>query len=80
MSEKLEHALAAQLAKVVRPIDGIAGLSDYETACELRRAREVIRQMRWARHSYRWANPEAMEWEHPADPTEDVTMAPEDWK
>lgn len=42
-------------------------------------ARECLRQMRWARHSYRWASPENTIWNNGMDSTEDVTLAPDHW-
>ena len=45
----------------------------------LRIADEVMRQMRWSRHEYRWASPETMEWDNGMDPTEDPTLAPPGW-
>ena len=45
----------------------------------LRLAREALRQMRWSRHSYRWANPESLPWYNASDPTEEPTIAPPDW-
>ena len=41
---------------------------------------EVIRQMRWARHSYRFSSPEARDWDWPPDTTADIeSIAPGDW-
>ncbi len=45
----LREQLAARLAEVIRPIEGIVGFSDYEETCDLARADECIRQMEWAR-------------------------------
>lgn len=50
--EELEEAVARRLVEVIASIEGIAGLADYEDACERARAREVIRCMEWARRSF----------------------------
>lgn len=47
----LRDDIARRLAATVREVSGIAGLSDYEDACDLARADEVIRLMEWARQA-----------------------------
>jgi hypothetical protein len=72
----LREDLARRLAEVVRPIDGIAGLSDYEDACELTRADECIRQMEWVCKQ----TAESCEEKPYAYHDWTITLAPDGWK
>ena len=80
----LREQLANRLFEVVwkarhRQIDPGTPYSEAQFTEYKDLADECIRQMRWARHSYRWANPDGMEWDNGMDPTEDVSLAPDYW-
>ena len=45
-------------------------------------ADEIVRQMRWSRHSLKWADPDRIEWDdgNPNEQTAEPTLAPDKWE
>jgi hypothetical protein len=83
--EKLLMRLSAVADAAVRPLVAkgyVVGTAPFDEALFAGLTDEVFRQIKWAWHAARWANPETMSWEATVleDGQMDCGLAPDDWE